>query len=124
MRFLIDNALSPQVANLLSVVGHDAVHLRAYGLQAASDDVVLDRAEKEDRILISADTDFGRILALRNTSKPSVILFRWPDLRLPEDQVNILLKNIPNIIEDLDRGSMVVIEETRLRVRQLPIDSK
>ena len=121
MRFLIDNALSPQIAILLNAAGHDAAHIRSYGLQAASDNVVLDRAEKEDRILISADTDFGRILALRNTPKPSVILFRWPDLRLPQDQVNILLKNLSKVTQDLETGSMVVIEETRLRVRKLPI---
>ena len=49
MEFLVDNALSPQIAILLNAAGHDAVHIRSYGLQAASD-VVLDRAEKEDRI--------------------------------------------------------------------------
>ena len=57
MKFLIDNALSPEVARLLSDAGHDAVHVRDYGLQAASDLLLLELAEQEDRMLVSADTD-------------------------------------------------------------------
>lgn len=63
MRFLIDNNLSPLLADALKAAGHDAVHLRDLGMQAATDHVVLEHTRADDRILVSADTDFGGLLA-------------------------------------------------------------
>ena len=59
MRFLIDNALSPAFAKVLSAAGHDAIHLRELGKQDANDETVFALAHEGDRILVSADTDFG-----------------------------------------------------------------
>lgn len=67
-RFLIDNNLSPFLADRLKAAGHDVVHVRDVGLQASTDSVVLERARIENRVLVSADTPFGSLLAARTRS--------------------------------------------------------
>jgi predicted nuclease of predicted toxin-antitoxin system len=59
MKFLVDNALSPALAVLLRQAGHDALHVRDLGLQAADDETIFDRAAADERAIISADTTLG-----------------------------------------------------------------
>jgi predicted nuclease of predicted toxin-antitoxin system len=53
-------------------------------MQAASDDAIFDRAEAENRIVVSADTDFATLLAARRS--PSLVLFRHGSQHRPNDQ--------------------------------------
>jgi predicted nuclease of predicted toxin-antitoxin system len=121
VNFLIDNALSPQVATGLRASGHDAVHVLDYGMHAATDDAVFERAGLESRVVVSADTDFGTLLALREATSPSVILLRGTSLRRADDQVALILRALPSIDAALRRGAIVVLERHRLRLRDLPI---
>jgi hypothetical protein len=72
VKFLIDNNLSPLLAEALKAAGHDAVHVRDLGMQAAPDEAVLERAHAVGQVLISADTDFGGFLSRSKASSPSV----------------------------------------------------
>jgi predicted nuclease of predicted toxin-antitoxin system len=121
LRFLIDNALSPVVAEHLRAAGHDAVHVRDYGMAAAADVDILMRAADEDRVVISADSDFAALLALRAERHPSLLLVKMTANRRPADQADMLLRNLPPLERSLEDGCVAVIENARVRVRRLPI---
>jgi predicted nuclease of predicted toxin-antitoxin system len=121
MRFLVDQCLSPDFAQALADAGHDAVHLRDVGMQRASDPEVLEFARTHDRVLVSADSDFRTLLAQTAATRPSVVIFRRATDRRPTAQARLLIANLPAIVEALDEGSVIVLEEARLRVRRLPI---
>jgi predicted nuclease of predicted toxin-antitoxin system len=75
---------------------------------------------REDRVIVSADTDFPNLLILWQQTKPSVILFRRvPDHR-PQTQLKLLLDNLFNIKDSLEHGSIVVFDGARMRIRRLP----
>ncbi len=123
MRFLIDNALPQSFAEGLTRAGHDAVHVRALGMAQATDREILSLALEQERIIVSADTDFGTILALYGLNKPSFILFRRSDKR-PSALLMQLLASMEQIKGSLSKGAVFVIEDKRIRVRQLPVEKR
>jgi predicted nuclease of predicted toxin-antitoxin system len=58
------------LAERVAAVGHDTVQVRDLGLLTAADRVVLERARTDSRVLISADTDFGELLAASGATLP------------------------------------------------------
>lgn len=121
MKFLVDNALSPVVAEGLRRMGHDSVHLRDLGKQAADDEEVFAIAANQGQVIVSADTDFGTLLAFSQAKRPSVVLFRRSGSHRPLDQVALLEANLPTLENLITQGCIVVIEKKRLRIRMLPI---
>lgn len=121
MRFLVDHNLSPGVANLLRSVGHDAVHTGDIELAAATDMEILEVARTESRVIMSADTDFGTLLAARRTARPSLVLIRLRSPRRAGELAELLVANLDAVTEDLDEGAIVVLEDERVRIRHLPI---
>lgn len=121
MRFLVNNALSAMIVEALRHGGHDAIHVLDRGLQSAEDSEIFDLAVGEDRVIVSADTDFGALLAARRAQKPSVILFRGQLNRRPQQQSKLLLSNLDVLANALDEGCVAVFDENRIRLRSLPL---
>ena len=93
MRFFVDNALPPRLAELLTEAGCEASHVRDQNLQAASDSRILEYAADDNRIIVSADIDFGVLLALSKCSRPSFILFRDSGLTCASDYLRRILES-------------------------------
>jgi len=121
MRFLIDMPLSCELAAQLVRLGHDAVHAFEAGLHCAPDEAILERARNERRILVTADLDYPRLLALAQARGPGLILFRGGDYS--EQQASQrLARALEAIPSDELVDSIVVIEKGRIRRRRLPVE--
>ncbi len=101
--------------------GHDAVHSINLGFERAEDTDVLLRARSEERIVVSADTDFGALLAESGTASPSVILIRRTADRSADRLLRLVLANLPTVEDALTDGAIVVFDAERVRVRRLPL---
>ena len=122
MRLLIDANLSPRVAVALSKAGLESVHVCDVGLLTAPDRAILDYAAANALVIVSADSDFGELLAVsRGATRPSVVLLRSADRLIPDGQAALLAANLPAVAADLEAGAVVTIARGRMRIRSLPI---
>ena len=122
MRFLIDMPLSPELAEWLREQGHDARHAAEAGLFRATDSEILERAHREQRIVVTVDLDYPRLLALAQAERQGLILLRGGDYseREAKERLGRALEAIP--AEELP-NSIVVVEKGRIRRRRLPLES-
>jgi predicted nuclease of predicted toxin-antitoxin system len=120
MRFLADAGVSPRTVEFLKQLGHEVVHVRTLGLQRAADADVVARARTDSSVVLTFDLDFGDVLAVGVLDKPSVILFRLADERA--DSVNRRLATVlAERLAELEAGALILVEDSRYRVRKLPI---
>jgi predicted nuclease of predicted toxin-antitoxin system len=113
-------AVSPRVVERLRADGHQATHLREQGLQRLPDDKVFAKAQADGSILLTFDLDFGEIVALSSDATVSVVVFRLRDTRT-DRVIARLLDVITQSSDALQAGAVVVVEDSRHRVRHLPV---
>jgi predicted nuclease of predicted toxin-antitoxin system len=120
MKFLVDMPLSPAVAVALVEWGHDAVHASEAGLSQAPDEDILNRAREDARVVVTADLDYPRLLAMAGSNGPGLILFRGGDYSEQE-----LLERLERVLATLPASDLstciVVVEKERIRRRRLPV---
>ncbi len=122
MRFLADMGVSIKVVQWLLKNGHDAKHLRDEGLHQIPNGEIFAKAIAENRVVITFDLDFGEIVAFSKGRKMSVILFRLHNTRTSH-VISRLATVLSDASDALEKGAVVVVEESRHRVRSLPIST-
>ena len=119
MRFLADMGVSTRVVEWLRNNGHDAKHLREEGLHRMPNGEIFTKAIHENRIIITFDLDFGEIVALSKGRKraSSYSVYIIPEHPISLARLSAVLKDTAKALEE---GAVVVVEESRHRVRYLP----
>lgn len=109
-----------RVVDWLRSQGHDATHLRDEGLHRMPNGEIFEKALSEDRVVLTSDLDFGEIAATLDKTSGKVLLLRLQNSRAA-NVINRLTNVLPRVEHDLAAGAVVIVEESRHRVRPLPI---
>ena len=118
MKFLADENFPLPSVHALSAAGHDvaAVVLESPG---APDEFVLMRAVREERVLLTFDRDYGRLLYRYGLPTPGgIVYFRFVPAS-PEEPAEYLLALLERPEPSLP-GMLTVAERDRVRQRPLP----
>ena len=80
----------------------------------------MEYAKKHDYTVFTHDLDFGAILATTNAGKPSVVQLRM-GVVIPDNIVSIVVSALKNLIDEIDKGALVTIDQNKTRVSLLPL---
>jgi len=120
MKLLVDMNLSPDWVGFLAEAGFESIHWSKVGPANADDREVLRWADKRGYVLLTADLDFGAILAATQGIGPSVVQLRSDDLS-PVAIGNATVLALRQAEEDLRAGAIMVIDVAGARLRILPL---
>src|SRR3954462_2058293 len=120
MRFLADMGVSITAVRELRDTGHDVTHLEELGLRTLADIEIFKLAREERRVVLTFDLDFADIVATTNEPFPSVVIFRLRRGR-PARVLARLEAVLSTASAALDRGALVMVDETRIRIRTRPL---
>lgn len=121
MRLLADLHIAPRTVSFLNGLGHDVVRVTDLLPADTPDEVIVQRAAQERRIILTQDLDFSSIIALSGRRSPSLLSLRLSSSKV--EIVNAVLQRMLPVLEsDLEQGSIVTIEDQRIRLRRLPLN--
>lgn len=120
MKLLLDQGLPLSAAALLRDAGIDTIHVGEIGMSQAEDAEIIQKAREEECVVVTLDADFHTLLALDEATSPSVIRVRIERLRA-QALTDLLLMVIAECEDDLEQGSAISVEPSRIRIRRLPL---
>ena len=120
MKLLLDQGLPRSAADLLRHAGIETIHVAEIGMSSAEDADIIRHGLEQQSVIVTLDADFHALLALSGASAPSVIRLRVEGLRAAQ-LVTLLEQLIEQFDEDLEQGSLLTVQQTRVRVRRLPL---
>lgn len=110
MKFIVDECVGPAVAIWLKQENYDVISV-FNDMRGATDDIVLQKAFQENRILITADKDFGDMIFRQKDQHVGVVLLRLSDQTTP-NKIKVLEWLLENHHQNLLYNFVVVTEKT------------
>lgn len=116
MKFLVDQCCEKSVVMVLREAGHDVLSVDE-SMSGCADSVILALANKESRILITEDKDFGEMLFRLHMRSIGVVLLRFHSSERPFRNAR-LLETVVSHGTALS-GNFYVISRDKTRIRPI-----
>lgn len=116
MRLLADENLHGGIIQWLRHQGHDVLWATET-LRGSADDTLLQIAQQQERLLLTADLDFGELVYREQLISHGVILLRLEDCPIQERLAR--LHDVWAMLEVHAIGHFIVITAERVRMRPL-----
>lgn len=115
MRILADECCDARIVAALRADGHDVLFV-ADDFSRTPDATLLDLADRDRRLLLTEDKDFGRLVIDRGAPSAGVLLVRMPD---PDVQAKIARVRLAlaNHFDELP-AALVVVQQKAIRIRR------
>jgi predicted nuclease of predicted toxin-antitoxin system len=120
MKLLVDMNLSPSWVKYLAEAGFEALHWSEIGSGSAPDTELMAWATEHGYVVVTADLDFGAILAATRGMSPSVVQVR-SDILTRRSIGEAVVTAIRQAQQELVDGALVSVDPTRARIRILPL---
>jgi predicted nuclease of predicted toxin-antitoxin system len=120
MKILVDMNLSPGWVNYLAEAGFESVHWSTIGSPDAADTQLMQWAAAHEFVVLTADLDFGAILAASQGARPSVVQIR-SDILTPDAIGAAVVSTLQQARQELLEGALVSVDASRARLRILPL---
>ena len=120
IRALLDQGLPRSSVGLLRDAGWDVIHVGDIGLASASDARILERADRDRRMIVTLDADFHRLLAVSGAQAPSVVRVREEGLTAGP-LARLLANAVSRAEQAIAAGALVKVTAKAVRIRALPI---
>lgn len=113
-RILVDENIPKSVQRWLEDLGHDVVRPSDVGLKGVKDNIIIEAAIGDGRVIVTLDLDFAEIYYGSTRDKIAVVVIRIHP-PTPENIKNVLSKALKKI--DLGRVTKGLIIISRKKVR-------
>lgn len=115
MRLLLDQDVYEVTAQYLEDIGHVVTRVASLDLSRASDEVILETAERLGLVLLTRDRDFGNLVFVRGAGAGVIYLRMLPaTIELVHDELATVLSRYS---EEQLRAAFVVVTDRGHRIR-------
>ena len=115
MKFLVDSCVSRLVCEMMRKQGYSVDWVPEIFNGDPGDEMIIDRALEDNRILITGDKDFGEWIFLRGKNQPPLIRVTAMS---PINQQKVVRIVLENYMDHLKNSALITADLKKIRIRK------